>query len=272
MKLLLGKNRTYRLIPRTWPRTHNLAVGWLMPIELVVLVPLLVIFGIAQPDMYRTAMWRIGFENKLNSNPDMILYAYANYRPLPDVPFIWSSSLTNFNVAISIVSLFFLLVKLICFIMTAWYPIFAVLVNLALVVLYAVSVYGQVGPDYADPRYPAPAAWYFRQGCDLAKRYGKYGPCQIAQSSLAITLLMLVVYLVNLAYALHAMWPNKENEVSDEEDGSSATSDPKERSTWEMHSMKSPISVHAMPYTPRTQAFHTLDRQLPLRQPDRRLA
>lgn len=61
-----------------------------MPIELLVLVPVLVIFGIAQPNMYRTDMWRIGFENKLNSNPDMILYAYANYRPLPNVPFIWS--------------------------------------------------------------------------------------------------------------------------------------------------------------------------------------
>lgn len=90
MRLLLGKRRTYRLIPRTWPRAHLRALGWLIPVELVVLVPILVLFGIAQPDMYRTDMWRIGFENKLNSNPDMILYAYANYRPLPDVPFIWS--------------------------------------------------------------------------------------------------------------------------------------------------------------------------------------
>lgn len=61
-----------------------------MPVELMVLVPILVIFGIAQPDMYRSDMWRIGFENELNSNPDMILYAYANYRPLPSVPFVWS--------------------------------------------------------------------------------------------------------------------------------------------------------------------------------------
>lgn len=63
-----------------------------MPIELIGLVPILVIFGIAQPDMYRTDMWRIGFENKLNSNPNMILYAYANYRPLPTVPLIWSQT------------------------------------------------------------------------------------------------------------------------------------------------------------------------------------
>lgn len=61
-----------------------------MAVELVGLVPALVIFGISQPDLYRTDMWKIGFENQLNSNPNMILYAYANHRPLPSVPLIWS--------------------------------------------------------------------------------------------------------------------------------------------------------------------------------------
>lgn len=98
--------------------------------------------------------------------------------------------LTNFNVAISVISLFFLLAKLIAFIMKLWFPLVATLVNVALLALYTVSVYGQIGPDYADPRYPAPAAWYFRQGCGLAKRYGAYSACQIAQGSLAATLYM----------------------------------------------------------------------------------
>ncbi|XP_044719957.1 uncharacterized protein HRG_06546 [Hirsutella rhossiliensis] len=267
MKLLLGRNRTYRVIPRTWPRTHKRTLGWLMPVELLVLVPILVIFGIAQPDMYRTDMWRIGFENKLNSNPDMVLYAYANYRALPNVPFIWSLALTNFNVAISIISLFFLLVRLICYIMRVWYPILAVVVSITLVTLYTVSVYGQIGPDYADSRYPAPAAWYFRQGCGLAKRYGKYNSCQVAQSSLGVTLLMLIVCLVNLGVALHAMWPNKENDQKNDEDEESTSPLSKEGSNWEMHSMKSPAGLNAMPYTPRTQAFYTLDRQMPQRQP-----
>ncbi len=99
-------------------------------------------------------------------------------------------SLTNFNVAISVISLFFLLAKLIAFIMKLWFPIVAVFVNMALLALYTVSVYGQIGPDYADPRYPSPAAWYFRQGCGLAKRYGAYQTCQIAQGSLAATFYM----------------------------------------------------------------------------------
>ncbi|KHN96744.1 uncharacterized protein MAM_05300 [Metarhizium album ARSEF 1941] len=238
-----------------------------MPVELIGLVPTLVIFGIAQPDMYRTDMWQIGFENKLNSNPNMILYAYANYRPLPNVPLIWSQTLTDFNVAISVISLFFLLSKLISQIMKLWYPTVAVFINLALVALYTVSTYGQIGPDYADPRYPAPAAWYFRQGCGLAQRYGKYRACQVAQASLFITLYMLVVYVLNLSFAMYAMWPNPRNDADeDEEDRISTSSDQKERDTWEMHSMKSPVAVRGSPFTPRTQAFHILDRQFPLRQ------
>lgn len=215
------KPHSYQILRRVWPRVARKATSWLMPIELIGLVPILVIFGIAQPDMYRTDMWRIGFENKLNSNPNMILYAYANYRPLPTVPLIWSQTyvthveipswwpvgeprfkkkanksnlsirLTDFNVAISVISLFFLLSKLISHIMKLWYPIVAVFINSALVALYTVSTYGQIGPDYADARYPSPAAWYFRQGCGLAQRYGKYRACQVAQGSLFITLFML---------------------------------------------------------------------------------
>lgn len=93
--------------------------------------------------------------------------------------------------AISVISLFFLLAKLIAHIMSLWYPVVAIFVNVSLMALYSVSVYGQVGPDYADPRYPAPAAWYFRQGCGIAQKYGKYRSCQIAQAALFITLYML---------------------------------------------------------------------------------
>lgn len=99
--------------------------------------------------------------------------------------------LTDYNVALAVISLFFLLTKLIAVIMRVWYPIVSTVSSIALVVLYSVSTYGQVGPDYTDPRYPAPAAWYFRYGCDMAKPYGQYTNCQIAQSSLFITLYML---------------------------------------------------------------------------------
>lgn len=79
------------------------------------------------------------------------------------------------------------------------------------------------------------------------------------------------LYLCNLGCCIYAMLPNKINDISDEdeEEEGSTTSEPKDRGVWEMHNMKTP-SIRSMPYTPRTQAFHTLDRQLPLRSQQQR--
>lgn len=221
MATLRERTSNYRWFKRQWTAVSKKAMWYLIPLELVALVPCLVIFALAQPDLYRTDLWQIGFNNGLNSNPNMIVYAYANYQPLPHVPLVWSQVLTDLNVAISVISLFVLLTRLILLIMHVWYPIMALGSALGLLVLYAVSTYGQVGPDYADPQHPAPAAWYFRFGCSLAKPYGKYSDCQLAQASLGLTLYMLVLYLVNTAFAVYALWPNQlnnEDEVDDDDD------------------------------------------------------
>lgn len=84
----MGKLSTYIILRRPWRAKKPLFFG-MIP-ELAGVIALLVLFGMAQPDAYRTLFWRIGFENKLNSNPNMLLYAYANFRPLPTVPFVWS--------------------------------------------------------------------------------------------------------------------------------------------------------------------------------------
>ncbi len=60
--------------------------------ELLGTIGMLVLFGMEQPDLFRIQFWQIGFDHQLNSNPNMILYAYANHRPLPDIPFVWSQS------------------------------------------------------------------------------------------------------------------------------------------------------------------------------------
>ena len=83
----------YRIIHRPW-RLRK-AMWILMALELAGLIPILVLFGIEQPDLYRTKFWQIGWDNHLNSNPNMILYAYANYRDLPTVPFVWSQRYEN---------------------------------------------------------------------------------------------------------------------------------------------------------------------------------
>ena len=80
----------YHVFHRKW-RVRK-PMWWAMLFELIGLVPILVLFGIEQPDLYRTKFWQIGFDNKLNSNPNMVLYAYANHRPLPTIPFVWSQT------------------------------------------------------------------------------------------------------------------------------------------------------------------------------------
>lgn len=70
-----------------WPKV---IIG-LMVLELLDTVATLVLFGIANPDTYRTALWQVGSDNGFNSSPNQILYAYANYRPIPTIPMVWSS-------------------------------------------------------------------------------------------------------------------------------------------------------------------------------------
>lgn len=78
----------YRIIHRQWRLRKPM--WYLMLLELAGLITTLVLFGIEQPDLYRTAFWEIGFQNGLNSNPNMIVFAHANYKPQPTIPFVWS--------------------------------------------------------------------------------------------------------------------------------------------------------------------------------------
>lgn len=87
-----NKFKGYRPIHRKWPKKARKATWALMILELAVLVPILVIFGIAQPDLYRSDLWSVGYQNKLNSNPNMIIYAFANHKPQPRVPLVWSQT------------------------------------------------------------------------------------------------------------------------------------------------------------------------------------
>jgi hypothetical protein len=75
-------------IPRTW-RLRRL-VFFLMIFEFPFTVANLALFGIASPNLYRTILWRLGGEMGFNSSPSIILYAYANYKPIA-TPIVWSS-------------------------------------------------------------------------------------------------------------------------------------------------------------------------------------
>ena len=60
--------------------------GKILPILFAVELPLtiagLALFGIADPDTYRTALWTEGSVQGWNSDPSELLYAAANYKPM----------------------------------------------------------------------------------------------------------------------------------------------------------------------------------------------
>ncbi|KAI5864772.1 hypothetical protein GGS23DRAFT_462753 [Durotheca rogersii] len=255
----------YKILRRKWRSTR--AMYYTMLAELAGTVAVLVLFGISQPDLYRTKLWRAGHELGFNSSPTVIVLAYANYESAPTLPFVWSQTLTDFNVAISVLSLFLLLTKLIAFIMHVWFPIIALFVNVALTALYAASIGGQAGPDYLDPAHPSPVAWYIAKPCEVAANQSIQGSCRLAKGAFAATCCMLAIYLLNFGLTIWALLPTEADKkdgdfVEDEENSPNA---PAKTGSWEMQGIPQTPRTGTVPFTPRTMAFNTLERKLPLR-------
>ena len=74
-------------ITRHW-RYANLMYG-LFAVEFLLIVAVLTLFGIADPNTYRTKLWQNGADKGFNSDPSIVLYSYANYKPI-DTPVVWS--------------------------------------------------------------------------------------------------------------------------------------------------------------------------------------
>jgi hypothetical protein len=81
-----------RLVRATpwWMKTdfrHVRPLYWLCALEFPFTVASLALFGIADPDTYRTALWTEGSTFGWNSDPIEILYSFANYQPMqPPTP------------------------------------------------------------------------------------------------------------------------------------------------------------------------------------------
>ncbi len=92
---------------------------------------------------------------------------------------------------VSVLSMFILLVKAVLFIMHMWIPLLALIINIITTALWCVSVYGQAGPDYSDPKRPSKVAWYITKSCDFAVASGNKHNCNMAKGSFAASVLML---------------------------------------------------------------------------------
>lgn len=77
----------FHAIPRQW-RTPKTLIGFFV-LELALTVAALALYGIAAPDLYRTKLWQEGSNHGWNSNPNQLIYAAANYRPVVE-PLPWS--------------------------------------------------------------------------------------------------------------------------------------------------------------------------------------
>ena len=82
----MGISSCLSSVPRKW-KTPKLLVS-LFVIELPFSIAALALFGIAAPDLYRTRFWQQGSDLGWNSNPNQLIYAYANYKPIK-APLPW---------------------------------------------------------------------------------------------------------------------------------------------------------------------------------------
>jgi len=273
----------FYLISRKWKLPRLLYA--LMIIELAASIAALALMGIASPNLYRTKMWRVGADNGFNSSPTQILYAYANYRPIPKTPWVWSQSITDFNEAIAILCTFLLITKCALFMLHLWFPLLGTVVNLVITALWIVSAVGQAGPDHSDPAHPSNTAWYINHSCNYAKssQYDWSNYCKQAKATFAITIFMIIIFALNVALGIYSLIPTAamrlaaSTEIDDlaQVEGKNHNHSPvsddsglgRRDKNWEMSRLTAfrqpPLS--AQPYTPRTLAFNTLERKLPFR-------
>ena len=101
--------------------------------------------------------------------------------------------MTQFNVVISVLSMFILLVKVVMFVLHAFLPVLSIFVHLLLIVLYAVGVRNQATPDLTDktvPHLQKNMPWYLSKGCSFATEKNKHY-CLQARASFAVTIVQL---------------------------------------------------------------------------------
>jgi hypothetical protein len=237
-------------------------------LEFPVTVAALALFGIADPDTYRTLLWEDGFLNSFNSSPDGPLYAAANYQSFT-VPIIWSGYVTKFCLVITVLCMFIMLVKALCLYLHTLYPIASFLVHALEVGLWSYAIYGQVSPDTSDPAHPNNGPpWYITKSCSVSHDKSNVGYCEQAKASFYVSMVMLVIFSIHIFLALQTIVFGPKPGNTDDDGESSVVSTSKMNTPvtpareWEMVKIpQTPGTIGGMksPITPRTRAFRELE-------------
>ena len=101
--------------------------------------------------------------------------------------------MTQFNVVISVLSMFILLVKSMMFVLSVFIPLLSVIVHALLIALYAISIRNQASPDLTNTKVAHLSRnlpWYLSKGCSYATKKN-HGYCMQARASFAVTVVML---------------------------------------------------------------------------------
>ena len=78
------------ITPSQTRRLHRLHGMRSLALESIAVITCLTLSLVTQPYHLRTTLWAAGAQHGWNSDPHERVYFYANYKPPPPVPFIWS--------------------------------------------------------------------------------------------------------------------------------------------------------------------------------------
>jgi hypothetical protein len=100
-------------------------------------------------------------------------------------------SMVQFNIAIAVLSMFFLLAKSTMFVLHIFIPLIGVIISAAEVALYAVSIKNQTTPDHSDPTHILNGLpWYLSKGCSYATP-ANHNYCMQARGVFGLTCVMM---------------------------------------------------------------------------------
>ncbi|KAJ5570059.1 uncharacterized protein N7459_009489 [Penicillium hispanicum] len=238
-----------------FPRRHRhfKLVLILMLVEIPLVIVLLTLTGIASHNLYSSLLWQDGADNGFNSSPDEALYAAANYRPYT-APMVWSSFLTNYNLVIGVLAVFFLIVKLPVHVMHLFFPPVAATVHGSMVILLIVSARYQAGSDMSDPKHPQPGPpWYITKKCSVAVHESNIGYCEQAKALFALTITIIFLFFVELCVSIYSCFITKEEreQILEERE------EKRVEKEFEEEILKSPTGV------PTTPAFYAQGQMIP---------
>ncbi|KAI1394922.1 hypothetical protein F4819DRAFT_480028 [Hypoxylon fuscum] len=178
--------------------------GFLLTLELILALVTMSLLCCAYPEDFRKTLWLVGGENGWNSNPRLRIYFYANYQQPPEIPVIWTQSLSESNLAISVlaVAMCATRIALVYFGITPRFSrVFTSTNDMLLSGFWMYSVIAQSSSDLTDPDHLSVRPWYLQKNCSILDA-SLVEACLIAKASFAFSLLSLSVPYIEI----HSLW------------------------------------------------------------------